>query len=98
MLVYMVEVAYGEMMPDAPSLDGYPFIEWMGEMYDSMPAHDVVYIANVGGGIEQSATDSSQMVIYDLSGRKLSVSDLRELTKGGYIVNGKRVLVPQDVD
>ena len=94
MLVYMVEVAYGDMMPDAPSLDGYPFIEWMGEMYDSMPAHDVVYIANVGGGIEQSATDSSQMVIYDLSGRKLSVSDLRELTKGVYIVNGKRVLVP----
>ena len=94
MLVYMVEVAYGDMMPDVPSLDGYPFIEWMGEMYDSMPAHDVVYIANVGGGIEQSATDSSQMVIYDLSGRKLSVSDLRELTKGVYIVNGKRVLVP----
>jgi hypothetical protein len=98
MLVYMVEVAYGEMMPDAPSLDGYPFIEWMGEMYDSMPAHDVVYIANVGGGIEQSATDSSQMVIYDLSGRKLSVSDLRELTRGVYIINGKRVLVPSDVD
>lgn len=94
MLVHTVDVLYGDSMPWPPTLDGYPFIEWMGEMYDSMPAHDVVYIANVGGGIEQSATDSSQMVIYDLSGRKLSVSDLRELTKGGYIVNGKRVLVP----
>lgn len=93
MLVYCADVVYGDNMPEHPMLDGYPFLEWIGEPYLSMPAHDVVYIANVNEGIEQSTTDAAQLVIYDLSGRKISVSSMHELTKGVYIVNGKKVFI-----
>ena len=44
-------------------------------------------------GIEQLTIDNGQLTIYDLSGRKIEVEDLRELEKGVYIINGRKVLI-----
>ena len=44
-------------------------------------------------GIEQLTINNGQLTIYDLSGRKIEVEDLRELEKGVYIINGRKVLI-----
>ena len=44
-------------------------------------------------GIEQLTIDNGQLTIYDLKGRKIEVEDLRELEKGVYIINGRKVLI-----
>ena len=44
-------------------------------------------------GIEQLTINKGQLTIYDLKGRKIEVEDLRELEKGVYIINGRKVLI-----
>lgn len=44
-------------------------------------------------GIEQLTINNGQLTIYDLKGRKIEVDDLRELEKGVYIINGRKVLI-----
>ena len=44
-------------------------------------------------GIEQLTINNGQLTIYDLKGRKIEVEDLRELEKGVYIINGRKVLI-----
>ena len=56
------------------------------------PSYDVAYMA-ITNGIEQLTTDKGQLIIYDLTGRKVKVGVLRELSKGVYIVNGKKVMI-----
>ena len=92
-LVHTAEVAYGEPIPEYAyeAEEGYIFLGWVGESYDTMPAHDVTYTANIGNGIEQLTIDKSQLTIYDLKGRK--VADTENLKGGVYIVNGKKVFL-----
>ena len=95
-LVHTAEVAYGEAIPEyvyEPTVEGDEFLGWIGETYETMPAHDVSYTANIESGIEELTIDNSQLTIYDLSGRKILVDDLRELQKGVYIINGRKVVV-----
>lgn len=91
-LVYTEEVTYGEAIPEyvyEPE-EGYTFLGWLGEAYETMPAHDVTYTANIESGINQLLIDNGQLTIYDLAGRKVLN---RENLKGGiYIVNGKKVV------
>ena len=92
-LVHTAEVAYGEPIPEYvyEAEEGYIFLGWVGESYDTMPAHDVTYTANIDNGIEQLTIDKSQLTIYDLKGRK--VTDTENLKGGVYIVNGKKVFL-----
>lgn len=93
-LVHTVEVAYGETIPEyvyEPTEEGYTFLGWEGDTYETMPAHDVTYTANIDNGIEQLTIHNSQLTIYDLSGRK--VTDTENLKGGIYIVNGQKVLI-----
>lgn len=46
-------------------------------------------------GISQLTIHNSQMTIYDFSGRKIEVDDLRELENGVYIVNGRKVVIEE---
>ena len=95
-LVHTAEVAYGEKIPEyiyEPTKEGDVLEGWRGEPYDTMPAHDVTYTANITNGIEQLTNAKGQLTIYDLNGRKIEVEDLRELLRGIYIVNGHRVLL-----
>ena len=92
-LVHTKEVAYGAAMPSyeyEPS-NGDVFNGWDGEHYDTMPAHDVTYIANITSSISMLQVSGRNMVVYDLNGRR--IYDLGALKSGLYIVNGKRVLV-----
>ena len=107
-LVYTAEVAYGEAIPEyvyEPTTEGDVFMGWTGELYETMPAHDVTYRANIENGIEQLTIDNAQLTIhnsqftidnaqfriYDLHGRRIQRTDT--LTRGVYIVNGRKVVV-----
>ena len=93
-LVHTAEVAYGEAIPEyvyEPAEEGCTFLGWVGESYEAMPAHDVTYTANIDNGIEQFIIDNSQLMIYDLTGRR--VINTENLKGGIYIVNGRKVIV-----
>ncbi len=98
-LVHTAEVAYGEVIPEyvyEPTAEGDVFMGWVGETYETMPAHDVTYTANIANGIEgleNSELRIESSVIYDLNGRKIQVDDLRELEKGVYIIDNKKVVI-----
>ena len=90
-LVYTEEVAYGEAIPEyiyKPTTEGDVFVGWVGETYETMPAHDVVYTANIANGIGNSSIDAQSTFIYDLSGRRVE-----KAVKGIYIINGKKVVI-----
>jgi hypothetical protein len=92
-LVHTDEVAYGESIPayEYTPTNGDKFMGWDGEQYDTMPAHDVTYIANIESGILYINGDMSEYQIYDLNGRK--VENVKTLKSGVYIVNGKKTIV-----
>ena len=93
-LVYTAEVAYGETIPEyvyEPTTEGDEFLGWIGDIYETMPAHDVTYTANIESDVLQLTIDNSQLTIYDLSGRK--VANAENLRGGIYIVNGKKSIV-----
>ena len=93
-LVYTAEVAYGEAIPEyvyEPTAEGDVFVGWVGETYETMPAHDVTYTANITNDVLQLTIDNSQSAIYDLMGRK--VTDTEKLRGGIYIVNGRKVFI-----
>ena len=95
-LVHTAKVTYGEAIPEyvyEPTAEGDKFMGWAGETYETMPAHDVTYTANITNDISQCTISDSQLTIYDLNGRKIETDDLRELEKGIYIVNGKKVMI-----
>ena len=92
-LVHTEEVAYGAAMPSyeyEPS-NGDIFNGWEGEHYETMPAHDVTYVANITSSISMLQVAGRNMVVYDFNGRR--IYDLNTLKSGLYIVNGKRMLV-----
>ena len=93
-LVHTAEVAYGEAIPEysyEPTTEGDVFVGWIGETYETMPAHDVTYTANIESGIDQLMIENSQSSIYDLTGRK--VTDTENLKGGIYIINGRKVVI-----
>ena len=93
-LVNTIEVAYGDSLPEyiyEPTEEDDIFCGWVGETYDTMPAHDVTYTANICSDINAMSTDKGQqtIVIYDLHGRRVT-----NPIKGGiYIINGRKVMI-----
>ena len=95
-LVHTAEVTYGEAIPEyvyEPTEEGYTFLGWIGDTYETMPAHDVTYMANIDDAINNLMIDNEQLTIYDLQGRKVDAHDIKDLSKGIYIINGKQVLI-----
>lgn len=95
-LVHTAEVAYGEIIPEyvyEPTTEGDEFLGWIGDTYETMPAHDVTYTANICSDINAMSTDKGQqtIVIYDITGRK--VTDTKNLKGGIYIINGRKVMI-----
>ncbi len=93
-LVHTAEVAYGDTIPEyiyEPSAEGEVLKGWEGETYETMPAHDVTYKANIINGINSVLLDPSSLIIYDLQGRK--ITNTEDLQNGIYIINDQKVLI-----
>ncbi len=60
-LVHTAEVAYSETIPEyiyEPTKEGDVFQGWIGETYETMPARDVTYVANITNGIAHSTLNA----------------------------------------
>lgn len=106
-LLYMVdgeeykrlEVEYGATITaeDAPTKDGYIFSGW-SEIPETMPAQDVTVTGTFTvDGIDAVVIDRL-VDVYTLHGvmvkRQVPIKELRnELSKGIYIVNGKKIVI-----
>ena len=88
-------VKYGSeiTLPNPPKKDGYIFSGWT-DVPDTMPAEDIVitgsYIVDTTG-IDSVDIDLGNDEVYNLKGQR--ITDSRNLTRGIYIVNGKKVLI-----
>ena len=92
------EVAYGESLPEAPVYNRendqeytYTFEGWQGDVFTTMPAHDVVYTAIIKStptAIDAILTSDGQLKVYDLQGRRVE-----RPAKGIYVINGKKVML-----
>ena len=93
-LVHTDVVAYGESIPEyiyEDTGEGESFLGWIGDTYETMPAHDVIYVANIETGIEHLTINKIQWGIYDIAGRK--ITNIKDMKKGVYIVNGKKLRI-----
>ena len=53
----------------SPTTEGDEFMGWIGDTYDTMPTHDLIYTANIVNGIENSELNTqNSIIIYDLYG------------------------------
>ena len=79
-------------LPSAPEKEGYTF-SWMDEIPETMPAKDIVvhgiYVADTA--IEKKYLDIENIKVYNLSGLRIKETD--KLTRGVYIINGKKTFV-----
>ena len=92
------EVAYGESLPEAPVYNReddqeftYTFEGWLGDVFTTMPAHDVVYTAIIKStptAIDAILASDGQLKVYDLQGRRVE-----RPVKGIYVINGKKVMI-----
>ena len=92
------EVAYGESLPEAPVYNReddqeftYTFEGWQGDVFTTMPAHDVVYTAIIKStptAIDTILASDGQLKVYDLQGRRVE-----RPAKGIYVINGKKVKI-----
>ena len=99
-LLWEDKVEYGaavelcEYTPADPNR--FTFLEWIGEKFETMPAHDLEYRASLQDGI--SAIFASGVAdVYTLNGTKVrskaTVKDLQNLPAGTYIIRGKKVML-----
>ena len=70
----------------------YTFIGWIGETFETMPAHDLEYQADITDGISAVSTDGALQPIYRLDGTRVNARNLRNLPAGSYIIGGKKVV------
>ena len=99
-LLFEDEVKYGaaitlrDYKPADPNR--FTFIEWIGEKFETMPAHDLEYKASLEDGIRAIFADGAADV-YSLNGTKVrsnaSAKDLKNLPVGTYIIRGKKFIV-----
>ena len=97
-VVASYEVAYGESLPEAPVYNReddqeftYTFEGWQGDVFTTMPAHDVVYTAIIKStptAIDAILASDGQLKVYDLQGRRVE-----RPVKGIYVINGKKVMI-----
>jgi hypothetical protein len=107
-LIYMVhgqEWQRDSLAYEAPiqlrtySEEGWTFNGWVSDAtYVTMPAHDVVYTADITSGITSVLAGKSEVDVYTLQGRlvarKLPVAQLRKkLPRGVYIIEGTKVVI-----
>ena len=79
--------------------EGETFNGWVSDAdYTTMPAHDVVYIADIMSGIATILAVKSEVDVYTLQGRlvarRLPVAQIRKILPCGvYIIDGAKVVI-----
>ena len=81
-----------------PTETRYSFTGWEEESVETMPAHNIEYHTTLADGISNVFENNKPINVYTLSGNKIASnimpSELSQiLSKGIYIVNGKKVIV-----
>ena len=97
-VVEAYEVAYGEAIPEYDNdstTERITILGWIGDTYETMPAHDVSYMAIISSGIDSLTADGVHLVIFDINGRR--ILDVENLKEGIYIVNGKKVMLKRTI-
>ena len=108
-VIYMVNgkewardsVAYGEtiVLKQYTPAEGETFNSWTSDQeYTTMPAHDVVYTANITTGIWGMMANREFVDVYNLQGgvvaRRMPMKDLKKrLSRGVYIIEGRKVAI-----
>ena len=86
-LVHQDEVAFGETFDlwTYKADDGWTFNGWIGEKYETMPAHDISYIADITSGIAYIINNQETVQgIYTLDGKKVE-----KINHGVYVIRMK---------
>lgn len=92
------EVKFGEEIPEyywTPVGSRFEFNGWIGEVYDVMPAHDVIYMADVTDAIA-AIRQNDLLKVYNLNGtlvKEVKADEKLVLPAGIYIVNGRKIVV-----
>ena len=108
-VIYMVNdtvwacdsVAYGEpiVLRKYESTERYIFNQWNStETYTTMPAHDVVFVADITDGITFIGAAKGRVTVFTVDGRLvargIAADQLQKrLPKGLYIVNGRKIVI-----
>ncbi len=93
--IHRDKVEYGAVIPlyeYESTAESFIFNGWIGEKYETMPAHDVIYRADVTTGIDELVVKEMQNKIYTIQGIHLD-SKHKHLQHGVYIINGKKVII-----
>lgn len=96
-LLHEDEVKFGEEIPEytwTPVGSRFEFNGWAGEKFETMPAHDVIYMADVTDAVA-GIHKTEMLKVYSLNGTlvKEGKADEMDLPAGIYIVNGRKVVV-----
>lgn len=97
--VHRESVEYGATIPEytyKPQEEYLVFNGWIGEQYETMPAHDVTYIAditNTSTVIYPIFTDDEQLQIHTINGVNIQHEGISTLPDGIYIINGEKVYI-----
>ena len=90
-------IAFGSeiTLREEPTKEGYTFSGW-SEAPETMPAEDIViegtFTVNSYMGVDDILEDKDGLpIIFDLNGHR--IIDVRNIKKGIYIINGKKVIV-----
>ena len=92
-LVHVNQVTYGDTIPNyiyEPTDKDAIFIGWIGEEYETMPAHDITFVANIDTSIDLIEVRESDVTIYNLKGHLVNKVTLK---RGIYVINGKTVMI-----
>lgn len=79
-------------LPSVPEKEGYTFSGWEN-VPETMPAKDIVIQGNyiVDTAVEEIYLDLGNIEVYNLKG--LRITETEKLTRGIYIINGKKTFV-----
>ncbi len=99
-LLWTDEVEYGaaitlrDYTPTDPNR--FTFLGWIGEEFETMPAHDLEYRASLQDGIS-AIFAAGAADVFSLNGTKVrsnaTAKDLNNLPAGTYIIRGKKFIV-----
>ena len=97
-VVFSDSIAYGVRLAeylDELTQQGVDFTKW--ELYDqidtiTMPDQDVTINA-IDDAVDPILMDMKELIIYDLTGKKIETDDISTLPSGIYILNGFKYIV-----